>query len=501
MLQQVIKKTRNVNKTGTKRTIVFILVISFFLLSVENKLVAQSVSIQSHDAKVGVDETNHSFINVPPGSLLVLSTTSQYGSNLDPLVSSVPSLVWTNRVDAEVNQTATGGAEIYTAIFAAGGNISVKSAWGNNGGHYQSSVCYVVVNQEEVLDGTFGLEISASQPAVNLTTSRSNSLIFCVTSDWEAIGGTITYRGTATQTLMEREPADASFYHYYYSAANAQAYTVGLTSPDMAGGATTAALEIRSKEDAIPPSAFTLSTSSIGYNIIDITWTAATDNVGVTGYDVYVGGVLHGSTSSTSYSATGLAQLTQYSIYIKAKDAAGNSTNSNTITPTTNGTVWSLTGNGGTNPSTNFIGTTDDQGLAVRTNNVGRMFISSDGNVGIGTTEVSGGDFKLYVQTGIRTHRVKVDQANWPDYVFDKKYRLPSLREIEAFILRNKHLPGIPPASEIENEGLDLGDQQARLLKTIEELTLHMIQLNKQVERLTSENEILKSKIESLGNE
>lgn len=496
MVQSAIYKAPNMNKhVYITRISLFFFIFLFFSTSISNKLLAQQVSITGFVTHSGQGEISKNILNVPAGALLVLSTTNQYGgANLNAAVSSVPALTWNKRVDAGV----TGGAEIYTAVFTAGGNITVKSYWGDD--HYQSFVCYVVTNQEEVLGGEFATQEQVSQPLVNLTTTRNNSLIFCATSDWEATTGTITYRGNPTQALTVNVPLEATFYHYYYSAPTSGAYTLGMTTPNMNFGATTAALEIRSKADHLPPLPFTIGTSAIGPTTIDLSWAAVTDNVGVTGYDVYVEGVLHGSTSATTYAVTGLTQLTQYSIYIVAKDAAGNSTSSDPISVTTSGTVWSLTGNAGTNASTNFIGTTDEQGFAIRTGDVNRMFISSDGNVGIGTTQVAGGEFKLYVQTGIRTHRVKVDQANWPDYVFDKKYKLPSLKEIEAFIVSNKHLPGIPPASEIESEGLDLGDQQARLLKTIEELTLHMIRLSKQVERLTEENEILKGKVESISN-
>lgn len=492
MIQRSIYKAHNMHIQAivTRLSLFFLVLFAFPVIG--SKLLAQAVSIEDTDTKVGNASVTHSFIGVEAGSLLVLSTTCQYGNGLNATVSSSPALTWTKRVDAG----ATGGAEIYTAVFAAGGDISVTSNWGS---YYQASVCYVVVNQEDVLGGTSGTAGSQSQPSVSITTTRNNSLIFCATSDWEAIAGTITYRGTATQTYWARDAASASFYHYYYSAATAGAYTVGLTSPNMDFGASTAALEIRSKADHTPPSTFTVSTSSIGSTTIDLIWTTAIDDVGVTGYDVYVGGVLHGSTSSTNYSLTGLTESTEYSIYVKAKDAAGNSTNSIPITYTTSGTVWSLTGNGGTNPSTNFIGTTDEQGLAFRTNNSSRMYISADGNVGIGTTDVATGDFKLYVETGIRTRKIKVDQlaTAWPDYIFHPRYKLPSLKEVEKFIQKYRHLPDVPSAVEVEKKGLDLGDNQAVLLRKIEELTLYLIEMDKKMEKLSEENAALKESLEA----
>lgn len=67
--------------------------------------------------------------------------------------------------------------------------------------------------------------------------------------------------------------------------------------------------------------------------------------------------------------------------------------------------------------------------------------------------------------------------------------------EVEAFIKTNKHLPGVPSAKEITEKGLDVGENQALLLKKIEELTLYLIEVNKKVEELKLENSELKKNI------
>lgn len=103
------------------------------------------------------------------------------------------------------------------------------------------------------------------------------------------------------------------------------------------------------------------------------------------------------------------------------------------------------------------------------------------GNVGIGTNAIAA--HKLAVNGSIIAEKVKVKQySSWPDYVFEKEYEIPSLEEVEAFIKKNKHLPGVPAAAVVEKEGLDLGDSQAILLKKIEELTLYIIEQNKKIE-------------------
>jgi hypothetical protein len=99
------------------------------------------------------------------------------------------------------------------------------------------------------------------------------------------------------------------------------------------------------------------------------------------------------------------------------------------------------------------------------------------------------------VEDGIRTRKVKVDQdTNWPDYVFHSNYRLRPLSEVEAYIQQNHHLPEVPSEEDVRKEGLDLGNNQATLLKKVEELTLYLIDQNKKIEVLTK-------KVNTLENE
>jgi len=103
------------------------------------------------------------------------------------------------------------------------------------------------------------------------------------------------------------------------------------------------------------------------------------------------------------------------------------------------------------------------------------------GNVGIGTADPKG--YKLAVAGNMIAESIKVQlQSSWADYVFDEDYELPKLNEIESFVKKNKHLPGIPSAAEVKSEGIDLGEMNEKLLKKIEELTLHLIEQNKTIE-------------------
>ena len=77
-----------------------------------------------------------------------------------------------------------------------------------------------------------------------------------------------------------------------------------------------------------------------------------------------------------------------------------------------------------------------------------------------------------------------VDQHTWSDYVFQKDYSLPSLLEVEEFIGENGHLPGVPSENEVLENGVDLSEMNTILLKKIEELTLYVINQQKEIEKL-----------------
>ena len=127
------------------------------------------------------------------------------------------------------------------------------------------------------------------------------------------------------------------------------------------------------------------------------------------------------------------------------------------------------------------FGTFSNTNMRIFCNSSSRIFVAAaTGNVGIGTDNPT---YKLSVLGNIRSNEVVVE-TGWADYVFDKKYILKPLEEVEKFILHNKHLPGIPSAAEIKKNGLPLGDTQKRMMEKIEELTLYVIDLKKEIELL-----------------
>jgi hypothetical protein len=112
--------------------------------------------------------------------------------------------------------------------------------------------------------------------------------------------------------------------------------------------------------------------------------------------------------------------------------------------------------------------------------------IPLNGNVGIGTDNP---DAKLAVKGDIHTREVRVDMtgAVGPDYVFEKNYDLLPLVQLESYINQNKHLPEVPSAKEMEENGLNLKEMNLILLRKIEELTLHVIDQSKLINELQNE--------------
>ncbi|WP_127130089.1 hypothetical protein [Pseudoflavitalea rhizosphaerae] len=158
--------------------------------------------------------------------------------------------------------------------------------------------------------------------------------------------------------------------------------------------------------------------------------------------------------------------------------------------PAGSGSGWTLTGNSGT--TENKLGTTGAVDLPFITNNTEKMRITKDGNVGIGITSFDA-NYKLHVNGNIRARKVRVENNNWPDYVFKTDYPLMSLAELAAFIKQYHHLPEIPSATEVQKSGIDLGANQATLLKKIEELTLYIIEqqskLDQQQDAIKQQNQ------------
>ena len=135
--------------------------------------------------------------------------------------------------------------------------------------------------------------------------------------------------------------------------------------------------------------------------------------------------------------------------------------------------------------------------------NTNEKIIFDQGNFGIGTATM--GSHKLAVEGSIGAREIKVEANGWSDFVFENTYQLPSLKEVENHIQQKGHLKDIPSAKEVEENGIFLGEMDAKLLQKIEELTLYTIAQEKKIlslenknstiEKLEKENEFLTAKL------
>jgi len=231
---------------------------------------------------------------------------------------------------------------------------------------------------------------------------------------------------------------------------------------------------------------------AVHYDFVAATTTASSGNYsGVMTYNNW-----DGTTSSTGDSSYQLAYVNESGINgsgipgLKLRKGID----------TTWGNWYSIITNNATTTTSNYVPRFSG------TNGIINSSIYDNGNVGIGTTNP---DEKLTVKGKIHAEEVKVDLAVPADYVFQKyytgkselksDYSMPTLAEIESFTKKHNHLPNVPSAKQIQEKGLQLGEMSNVLLQKVEELTLYVIEQNKEIERLKTENENYKLLAERLS--
>ncbi|WP_055393101.1 discoidin domain-containing protein [Flagellimonas eckloniae] len=228
--------------------------------------------------------------------------------------------------------------------------------------------------------------------------------------------------------------------------------------------------------DTQNPTAPTLSNTGQSQTTADLSWSGATDNTAVTGYKIFKDGALEATFGNVStYQVTGLTASTTYGFTATALDAAGNeSVTSNIVSVTTDSSGGSSGGSTVWSESSGDISYTT-------------------GNVGIGTSSIPS-EYKLAVNGKIISEELKVQlQSAWPDYVFNKDYKLPTLEEIQKHIQEKGHLINIPSADEVEANGVELGEMNKLLLEKIEELTLYILKQQQKITAMDRRLEILEN--------
>lgn len=142
-----------------------------------------------------------------------------------------------------------------------------------------------------------------------------------------------------------------------------------------------------------------------------------------------------------------------------------------------------------------WLGTSSNHGLHIGTNGTSYFYIDVNQNtyIGINHTEADQiradlkSKYRLFVTKGILSEDYAIGpKSSWSDYVFDSEYQLRTIEELETFIKTNKHLPNVPSAKEVATEGYSQHEMNKALLEKVEELSLYIIKLQKEVELLKS---------------
>jgi len=352
------------------------------------------------------------------------------------------------------SEESTSSTEVYS------GNYSLKfRALGS--GYYYTAYTFNTVPDEQYLISLYGKNASTSNPGIHWNNVIENQVIPITSTSWTNYSKTVTATGSTIRILV-------------YSGAPA-------VIDDMVFIDNVSITPVESN-DTQPPTSPTLSEMTHSETTVDLSWSGATDNEGVTGYKVYKDGVLHVSLGNqTLYQAKSLSPGTTYDFKVSAIDGQGNeSSRSNVVSVTTD----SSSGGGG--------GTTDP--IWSESNGVA----SYAGNVAIGATTVPNG-YTLAVDGKIIGEEVKVQlSGNWPDYVFKEDYKLPTLEEIKKHIDEKGHLPNIPSAEEVKINGVEVGEMNRLLLEKVEELTLYILLLEEILNKQNIINSDLLERIEKL---
>ena len=146
------------------------------------------------------------------------------------------------------------------------------------------------------------------------------------------------------------------------------------------------------------------------------------------------------------------------------------------------------------NLNTNNVFNTRKVQFGTQQNNFKTLVVSDGDKVGMGTENFPSNDplFRLYVNGGIKAQELKIElctTGSWCDYVFDSSYKLMPLTDVKKFVTKNKHLPNMPSAETlVKEEGFELGKITTLQQEKIEEIFLHLINLEEKVKKLEKEN-------------
>lgn len=216
------------------------------IMSSSSATTAAGLAFTSNTAISNNNVTTPSIV-AAAGSVMVLTCAAADDATLATDVAITgTTLTWTKQIEVVTDgANHYGMTEIWTAPCPAGGTISPTCTWGGGTTSASSSVLYAVTGEETTPAGASGSQVAQTAPSVGVLTTRINGVLFCVSSDWGAVAGAITYRDGATQVLNhDLSPTVYRGYHYYKLTTAIATYTEGISSPSTMQSST-CVLEIR----------------------------------------------------------------------------------------------------------------------------------------------------------------------------------------------------------------------------------------------------------------
>ncbi len=238
----------------------------------------------------------------------------------------------------------------------------------------------------------------------------------------------------------------------------------------------------------VPPNSNFANVTVLGYNAV-----ATASNVVILGNNANAGIRTSSPANTLHVGAAFVANTAGIRLPITIGSTAQVTNQTKFLTVNAAGDVILGSTNAGTREGVADAGMWETSGDNIVNTNVGGVVIGS----GIAKTPAG---YKLYVAGGMLTEKVKValrNKSEWSDFVFEKGYKLAPLSEVSAFIKANGHLPGVPSADEMVSEGLDVAKMNAKLLEKVEELTLYMVNQQKQIQKLQNDNKQIKRQLKS----
>ena len=294
--------------------------------------------------RIMVKGSNHIFFDISNANFTITQGSTDFTAPSAPTnlaaagtTSTSTQLSWTAATDNvavtgyDVYQGATLKASVTTTSYTVTGlnpatlySFSVKAKDANNNVSAASNVVDVT---------TLADTAAPSAPVLNAsgTTSTTTNLAWTAATDNVAVTGYDVYQNSVFRASV----TGLTYAVTGLSAGTTYAFTV--LAKDAAGNTTSSnAVNVTTTTpDSTAPSAVVLSASGTTASTTNLSWTAATDNVAVTGYEVYQGATLRATVTTLTYAVTGLTASTAYTFSVKAKDAAGNASTSNTVSVTT----------------------------------------------------------------------------------------------------------------------------------------------------------------------